>query len=273
MVQSTHSVEIGDTEVVKRFRSSDRGEADREWGALVLLHRHAPGLAPTPGRFDRDDETPTVVMSRVPGSPLGSAALSGAQVDALGEAMRALLGAVPASAMRDVPVRRSGPGELAGELRSWCREPHRPCGSGVEAALADATRWIGSRDVVALTAGPLADTVFGLGDGNIGNFLWDGQRCRVVDVEDSGASDPAYEVADVVEHATVALPDLMSPDDLIEPFGFDPAQSRRLLEFRRLMATFWLLMLVPGNPAHPRNPQGSVDRQAERLLALLDATA
>ncbi len=41
-----------------------------------------------------------------------------------------------------------------------------------------------------------------LADGNLANFLWDGERCRVVDLEDSGASDRAYELADHVEHIT-----------------------------------------------------------------------
>ncbi|SEG99641.1 Phosphotransferase enzyme family protein [Nonomuraea solani] len=38
--------------------------------------------------------------------------------------------------------------------------------------------------------------VFGAGDGNLANFLWDGTRVRIVDFEDSGHSDLAYEVAE-----------------------------------------------------------------------------
>jgi hypothetical protein len=33
---------------------------------------------------------------------------------------------------------------------------------------------------------------------------------------------------------------------------------------------FWLMMLLPGSPAHQRNPPGTVERQAARLLLLLD---
>jgi thiamine kinase-like enzyme len=42
-----------------------------------------------------------------------------------------------------------------------------------------------------------AAKVFGNADGNLANFLWDGARCRIVDFEDSGVSDPAYEAAHV----------------------------------------------------------------------------
>jgi len=39
--------------------------------------------------------------------------------------------------------------------------------------------------------------------------------------------------------------------------------------YRRLLATFWLLMLLPGSPSHRRNPPGTLQRQASRLLELL----
>lgn len=111
--------------------------------------------------------------------------------------------------------------------------------------------------------------MFSQADGNLGNFVWDGARCHVVDFEDSGISDPAYEVADLLEHVSAWPPGLIAEDDLIEALGFRAAQRARLLGFRRLMAAYWLLMLLPGNPGHPRNPAGSAERQAERVLGLL----
>jgi hypothetical protein len=45
---TTHLVAIGEDEVVKRFRSWDRGEQVREWQALTLLASYAPDLAPAP---------------------------------------------------------------------------------------------------------------------------------------------------------------------------------------------------------------------------------
>lgn len=48
VAESTHSLTFAGDRVVKRYRSWDRGEPDREWGGLSLLHRYAPGTAPQP---------------------------------------------------------------------------------------------------------------------------------------------------------------------------------------------------------------------------------
>ena len=64
---SNHEVTIEGDVVRKRYRRTDRGEPTREWAALVLLDRHAPGLAPRPLAFESDPST--VVMSRVTGEP------------------------------------------------------------------------------------------------------------------------------------------------------------------------------------------------------------
>ncbi|WP_431910514.1 hypothetical protein [Nonomuraea jabiensis] len=50
-----------------------------------------------------------------------------------------------------------------------------------------------------------------------------------------------------------------------------PAEAARVHAFRRLLALGWLLMLGPDGPATRRNPPGTLDRQAERVLALLDS--
>jgi thiamine kinase-like enzyme len=129
-------------------------------------------------------------------------------------------------------------------------------------------QWVGRRPPGEL-GGPLADRVFTHGDGNLGNFLWDGVGCHVVDFEDAGVSDPAYEAADLLEHVSVRLRGLIEADDLIEALGLSRSQQARLRGFRRLMAVYWLLMLLPGNPAHHRNPPGSLEWQAAHLGQLL----
>jgi Ser/Thr protein kinase RdoA (MazF antagonist) len=45
-------------------------------------------------------------------------------------------------------------------------------------------------------------TALGLADLNPANVLWDGRTARLVDFEDGGHSDPAYELADHVEHTS-----------------------------------------------------------------------
>jgi hypothetical protein len=110
------------------------------------------------------------------------------------------------------------------------------------------------------------DPVLGQGDSNLANFLWDGTEVRIVDFEDSGPSDRAFELADLVEHIS-AWPDASLPADVVlGSFGLTAAKQVRVREYRRLCALFWLVMLLPGRPGHDRNPAGTLERQAARLL-------
>src|SRR6185437_3563164 len=174
---------------------------------------------PRPLQRGAEDGTPVIVMTRVAGEPLGDAPLTGEQLSALGQALRVMYAAVPAGALKGIPERRWGPAELCSTLRSWIAEPVPEPGPLVGAAVRAASWWLGSGEADVL-AGPLAQRVFSHADGNLGNFVWDGARCHVVDFEDSGFSDPAYEVADLVEHVSAWLPGLISEDDLIEALGF-----------------------------------------------------
>jgi hypothetical protein len=48
-------------------------------------------------------------------------------------------------------------------------------------------------------------------------------------------------------------------------FELTAAERARLLEFRRLAAPFWLMVLRPGGPGSRRNPPGTLRRQAEAV--------
>jgi Ser/Thr protein kinase RdoA (MazF antagonist) len=114
------------------------------------------------------------------------------------------------------------------------------------------------------------DPVLGQGDSNLANFLWDGAEVRIVDFEDSGPSDRAFELAVLVEHIS-AWSDAGQPADvLLGSFGLTAAEQVRVREYRRLCALFWLMLLLPGRPGHDRNPPGTLERQAARLLLLLE---
>ena len=95
MVESTHAVALGTDRVVKRYRSWENGEPEREWTGLSLLHQAAPGLAPEPLERRVQDGAPVIVMARVPGEPLGTAPLSREQVTGLGQALQRMHTAVP----------------------------------------------------------------------------------------------------------------------------------------------------------------------------------
>lgn len=111
--------------------------------------------------------------------------------------------------------------------------------------------------------------VFGQGDANLANFLFDGERVRIVDFEDSGVSERPFELAVFVEHISAWSDASLAGERFISVFDLSVAERTRLADWRRLAALYWLLRLRPGGDAEQRNPPGTLRRQAERLLALL----
>lgn len=106
--------------------------------------------------------------------------------------------------------------------------------------------------------------VLGQGDPNLANFLVDDDVVRLVDFEDAGRSTEVYELANLVEHLANRATGFEAVID-----AFDVRASDLLL-CRRLVATFWFLLLAPGGGAHARNPPGTFEAQGRRLQALLD---
>lgn len=265
----THRLTVDGDVVRKRYVSWADGEADREWRGLGLLDAHAPGLAPVPLGRETEAGAPVVVMGRVPGEPLGSAPLTAPQVEALADALRRLF-AVPLP--DDLPERWMGPSVARSRVRAWAADPRdlSPCHEPglVADALDRARAWLAADDPAA---DRVVDAVAAVGDGNLANVLWDGAACRLVDFEEFGRSDVAYEVADVVEHASARLDRHLDADDLLHRLPLTADQRARLAVHRRLLASFWLVMLLPGNRGFDRNPPGSTEDQARHLLSLLDA--
>lgn len=136
----------------------------------------------------------------------------------------------------------------------------------IRAAVLSAREWVSidEKDVDRIV-----DPVIARGDGNLDNALWDGVICRLVDFEEFGVSDIAYELADVLEHASCRLGRFLEPEALLAHFDLTASQERRLASFRTMMATFWLVMLLPGNGGFRRNPAGSTEDQARHVLDLL----
>ncbi|MGW2084601.1 phosphotransferase family protein [Streptomyces sp. NPDC001880] len=269
---STHAVEICGDDVTKRFRKGDvRALLDREWRALTLLEVHAPGLAPAPIAVDRDAVPPTVVMSRVPGVPLRGASVDAAKVAALAETLGALYGAVPYDRLARVPMRPDHQAGLVARLRTWHgREPGPAVGAVVRAALREGMAWLDRSGLAAAPDIPGA-AVFGPGDGNLANYLWDesASRIRVVDFEDSGRSDRAFELAEITEHVSGWVDGGFDTTAFLDCFDLTAEERVRLRECRRLLALTWLFILSFEDPAHRRNPPGTADRQAGRLRELL----
>jgi hypothetical protein len=251
----THELTFAGPVLTKRYRSWSRGEHRREWAMLQHIHRHAPELVPQPLAAELDADPPTVTMTVVPGAPL-PAVPSTVQLDALAAAIEELW-SVPTHGVTMID-----PWTDDLDFARRLTDGPRP-GAGLVAAAYDAAlSWWDGPDPAMLRTPP-AVTVLGHRDPNLANYLWDGRRVRVVDLEDARASDPATELAVLVEHLSAREVD---SEEFCARFQPDPA---RLLAGRRLWAMFWLRLLAPGGPAEARNPPGTADAQARRLLQLL----
>jgi Ser/Thr protein kinase RdoA (MazF antagonist) len=267
----THDLTFASTEVHKRYVSWDRGEADREWACLTLLAEHAPGVAPRPIRRVTSEGSPVIVMERLPGKPLGGARLSAAQTVSLGQALRRLY-AVPLDAIHAAGIgeRQSGPTTGAQDVAEWLREPYDAADCRdpalVSEAVQAASRWLATP--ASLPEPRLV--ALGIADLNPANVLWDGTTCRLVDFEDGGLTDPAYELADHVEHLAGRLTGVFDPGALVHAVGLSDEEQLRLHAYRPLWAAFWMVLLLPGNAAFRRNPPGTTEAQATHLLSLLD---
>jgi thiamine kinase-like enzyme len=109
----------------------------------------------------------------------------------------------------------------------------------------------------------------GISDLNPANVLWDGEACRLVDFEDGGLTDPAYELADHTEHLAGRLAGVYDRSALVRAVGLSADERARMDAYRPLWAAFWLAMLLPGNGGFDRNPRGTTEAQAAHLLDLL----
>ncbi|MEE1791108.1 aminoglycoside phosphotransferase [Streptomyces sp. BE308] len=116
---------------------------------------------------------------------------------------------------------------------------------------------------------PDVPRVFGPGDGDLADYLWDGTRVRVVDFEDSGLSDRPFELAEITEHVAARVGPPLAAETFLSLFDLNTAERARLSECRKLLALVWLFLLSFGDPQPPRNPPGTTERQAARLHNLL----
>ncbi|MEO3874915.1 aminoglycoside phosphotransferase family protein [Nonomuraea sp. B12E4] len=255
-LQHTHELAYDDDVVTKRFVDSKPGAAEREWRALTLLAEHAPGLAPEPIMFEEG----VVRMSRIAGVPLRGLFERGVHLAAMADALAELYAAVPAQVLRTLPV------------RPWQRQAvvdwvsRRGAGWRPRDPLSDRAVKEGLRWLERWSPGEAGITpVFGAGDGNLANFLWDGSRVRIVDFEDSGRSDLAYELAELAEHVSMWVDGEV---EIARRFELSPHEERRMRECRKVQALVWLFLL---SHEHPRNPPGTFERQVERVLATLGA--
>ncbi|WP_162249503.1 phosphotransferase [Microbacterium sp. Root166] len=254
----------------KTFVSWDDAEADREWKCLSLLATHAPGIAPRPISREFDGDAPVVVMERLVGDPLPLEPATDEQIEALGRTLRRVY-AVPLAWIKEagLPERRFGPTVIADALRDAVARPSdlRECVDPdlVRRAIDGASAHLATSDAVPLPR----LTAMGIADLNPANVLWDGTNCRLVDFEDGGLTEPAFELADHVEHIASRMASVYDPQGLVAAVGLSGEETNRFEDYRLLWAIFWLTMLLPGNGAFARNPRGTIEAQADHVQELL----
>ncbi|GAA3528569.1 hypothetical protein GCM10022419_004270 [Nonomuraea rosea] len=255
-VKHTHDLTYEGGLVTKRYIDGKLGAAEREWRALSLLAEHAPGLAPEPIAF----EDGAVRMSRIDGVSLHGSSVTAEHAAAMAAALAELHAAVPAHVLGGVPLR---PWQRAA-IVEWIGHRHAEWTSReplTDLAAKEGARWLESWEPGDEGIRP----VFGAGDGNLANFMWDGSRIRIVDYEDSGSSDLAFELAELAEHVSLWVDGEV---EIVDRFELSRAEERRLRECRKAHVLVWFYLL---SYEHPRNPPGTFQRQAERVLARLGA--
>jgi thiamine kinase-like enzyme len=267
---NTHSLEFNGDIVVKNFRKQERGEPLREWRALRLLDRYAPGLAPRPIREEPAGDPPRVIMSRITGMPLRGQDITVRQLAALADAIKTLHNAVPSEEIRELPACVWNPHVALESAKEWSSEKlDFDSDSVVTAAHQLGSEWLAQLNN-AVAAEPEPSAVFGHSDGNLANFIWDGSKVHIVDFELSGRSDRPYELAELVEHISMWVERDVDISFLLSCFDLTNHENKRLREFRILFAFTWLLMLLPGRSAYVRNPPGTLERQARRFLRFFE---
>ncbi|GAB3474687.1 aminoglycoside phosphotransferase family protein [Nocardiopsis coralliicola] len=264
----THHIEIRGDVVVKRYSDWSRGEPQREWTALEVLNQHAPGLAPRPLHADLDHAPPVITMSRLPGRVMRGEGATREQVAAIARALNRLH-QIPTEAVAALAPAPWGPHAAVAKVRRFIAA-HPDLGGDplVQKAHEQGAEWMatGAPDRLLENAFP---PVLGLADGNHANLLWDGQEecVRLIDWEDSGRNDRAFELGELIEHISSLDGDL-DGEALLSYIDLTSEEKMRVREFRRLVALCWLLQLGPGGSATPHNPPGTAQRIAARVTDL-----
>ena len=221
----THEVSVSERAVVKRFRAPAGDKPAREWAALTLLARYAPGLAPEPVRADLAGSSPEIVMSRLAGEPLGTRPATDVQVAAIASAIAVLHEAIPAAVLGSVRPAGSGTLRNVGRRARALAAAGRPesLGSLPRQAYNAALDWL-DRGWADRPDPAVLRPVFAHSDGNLANRLWDGSQVRLVDFEDSGRDGRAQELADFVEHITVWAHAGIDAGEFLDRFDLTPAE-------------------------------------------------
>jgi aminoglycoside phosphotransferase (APT) family kinase protein len=180
---------------VKFMIRDDRDRARREFDALSLMERGAPGLAPRPLYLDLDSYSQSVVVQTwLSGTPLWAAPADSATWLQILQAYRRVHLTPPP----DGPIRYPlTPADILASLPKFA-------GELPEAAQSERLARLLSR-LESLKVPKMPDVrCWGHGDTNIRNLILTADGVKLVDWEYSGVTDPAHEIAMLMSHHNAA---------------------------------------------------------------------
>ena len=259
-----YACRIGPREIcVKLYLRDGARRARHEWAALTLLAGLGFDAAPEPLYYERN-HSPAMAISLLPGDSLGGFSLGNDQIRQIAEIFRGLHSIETTKLSHRLPAVRLPVGGMLYEVQerwhAYMADDSSPLRKELLARWRD---WVSGPDIALL--GRPSRPVFGQGDPNTSNYLWDGTRVRVVDFEYAGLSNPYYELALLVEHVqsrATADDRWLLLEDILCPTEEDRDRTHAA---RALVAWYWTMEFWP----HQQADNGSFISQAERLLQVL----
>lgn len=251
---------------IKLYRLDDKRRQEREWHALSLLASHHVRHVPRPLWLHDSTDSPAMAMTFVTGTPIPDAAHKEAALSRLIETWQQIH-ATPVEGSLTGLVRIDSAAHYCNRITGiWARQlagnPDDPLTSELQ-YLMDDWRQSGDGEVLAEPQPP----AFSRGDANLLNWLHDpaSHSTSCVDFEFSGTSDPAFDIADLVEHISARIFSDEIWAAVVAALGAaDAAFVRRFHAAQRTCALRWLAVLW--KQRHTRTEEFSTQLDRAKML-------
>jgi len=223
----------------------ERDRAGREYAALLALQQAGLAIAPQPLWLDRDSYTqPVVVQSWLEGTVLAAPPADNDEWQRLLNHYRAIHSLTPKNIAIPLPAAvldlRSANDGLREIRRQLCFIPESEQPADLRELLLNAEQ-------ARLPAWPAPQLALCRVDPNTLNFVRHNTAWFSVDWENSGWSDPTYEIADLITHPAYAGVPTERWEWLIGAYCAqcgDPSAATRIRVYHRLMLVWWVARLA-----------------------------
>jgi aminoglycoside phosphotransferase (APT) family kinase protein len=251
---------------IKLYRLDDRRRPEREWHALSLLAARHVRHVPRPLWLHDSADFPAIAMSFIAGTPIPETAHKEAALSGLIKTWQQIH-AIPVDGPLSAMVRIDSAAHYCNRITGiWAGQladtPDDPL-TGELQSLLDNWQQSGDGEVLAEPRPP----AFSHGDANLLNWLHDPdtRATSCVDFEFSGTSDPAFDIADLVEHISSRIFSDETWAAVAAALGdADATFARRFLAAQRTCAMRWLAVLW--KQRHARTEEFSTQLDRVRML-------